>query len=205
MSYKIPRRYCRGCSKYNAKFGCTLNDLEPCIRSEEVENERAKDTFLAVVTLFALAVCMFILLYGCTPKPPEPKYIPKFTTMELLRMKNHELSSFDKMTLAIALTESRFNPDADSGQGDNGLLQLRSVYIDEVNRLYGTNYTVEDAYDIEKSIEMFRLMQDAYNPTKDIEKAIYFHNKSVAYKLKALQNYELICRMEEVRAKLIRK
>ncbi len=154
----------------------------------------------------ASAIALFIAilaLASCTPKVEEQE-VPKWSAVELLKGQHpQELSDFDKLTLALALTESRFNPNADSGAGDFGLLQLRSIYLAEVNRLYKTNYTIEDAFDIDKSIEIFRLMQSHYNPDGDIETAIFFHNKSSAYKAKALQNYELICRMEEVRAKLI--
>lgn len=145
------------------------------------------------------------LLAGCTPKP-EPVEPPHWSAVELLRNQHkEELSDFDKLTLAIALTESRFNPDADSGQGDHGLLQLRSIYIAEVNRLYDTEYTIEDAFDIDKSLAMFHLLQGYYNPSKDINKAVQYHNRNQNYKRVVMENYELICRMEEVRAKLIEK
>lgn len=145
------------------------------------------------------------LVVGCAPKP-EPVEPPHWSAVELLRNQHkEELSDFDKLTLAIAFTESRFNADADSGAGDHGILQLRSIYIDEVNRLYHTDYTVDDAFDIDKSLEMFRALQAYYNPSKELDRGIYLHNKSEAYKRTVMQNYELICRMEDVRAKLISK
>ena len=144
---------------------------------------------------------------GCAEKrEPAPEY--HWSTIELLKEYHGEkeaLSDFDKLTLAIALTESRFNPDADSGEGDYGLLQLRGIYIAEVNRLTGENYTVEDAFDIGKSIAIFRALQAHYNPAQDLDRGIYYHNKSSAYKQAVMENYQLICRMEEVRAKLISK
>ena len=129
---KVPLSRCKRCAHFNS-YTCPLADLDPCEFVYD-PHEKAKDRFLTVVTILVGIAIMLILFAGCKKKP-EPMFIPKFTTMELLRMQNHELSNFDKLTMAIALTESRFNPDADSGHGDSGLLQLREVYIDEVNRL----------------------------------------------------------------------
>lgn len=143
------------------------------------------------------------LVAGCTPKP-EPVEPPHWSAVELLRNQHkEELSDFDKLTLAIAFTESRFNADADSGAGDHGILQLRSIYIDEVNRLYHTDYTVEDAFDIDKSLELYRLMQAHYNPGNDIETAIRYHNRAESYKRVVLDNLAMIGRYETIRAKLI--
>lgn len=149
---------------------------------------------------------LFILpvLVACAQQPAPEN--PHWSAVELLReYHKQELTEFDKLTLAIALTESRFNADADSGAGDYGLLQLRGIYIAEVNRLTGENYTVEDAFDIGKSLAIFRALQAHYNPAQDLDRGIYYHNKSSAYKQAVMQNYELICRMEEVRAKLIER
>lgn len=148
-----------------------------------------------------------VALSACAENEPVQEY--HWSTIELLKEYYGEpepaLTDFDKLTLAIALTESRFQPDADSGEGDYGLLQLRGIYIAEVNRLTGENYTVDDAFDIDKSIAIFRALQDHYNPEKDLAKGIYYHNKSSAYKATVMQNYELICRMEIVRAKLMQR
>lgn len=155
-------------------------------------------------TLLLIAVAF---LSSCAEKKePAPEY--HWSTIELLKEyhgQKEALTDFDKLTLAIALTESRFNADADSGAGDYGLLQLRGIYIAEVNRLTGENYTVEDAFDIGKSLAIFRALQAHYNPTQDLDKGIYYHNKSSGYKRAVMENYELICRMEEVRAKLIER
>lgn len=143
------------------------------------------------------------LLAGCTPKP-EPVEPPHWSAVELLRNQHkEELSDFDKLTLAIAFTESKFNPNADSGAGDHGVLQLREIYIAEVNRLYKTDYTVEDAFDIGKSIEIFNKMQEAKNPSYNLDTAIRLHNKSDAYKAKVTESLALVRRYEETRRKII--
>ena len=38
-----------------------------------------------------------------------------------------------------------------------GILQIRKIAIDDVNRVYGTSYTHQDAFDIQKSEEIFKL------------------------------------------------
>ena len=202
MKNKIPTRYCKRCVKYNRKFGCTLPDLSPCIRAEEIVDERAKDRFLAVISLVVIAVCAFVLLYGCKPKKPEPQFIPKWSVTEMLRKQRNELSEWQMLILAIAFTESRFNPDAVGNDDDGGILQLVPIYVEEVNRISGTDYSHSDTFDIEKSLEMYELMQAHYNPERDLEKAIYYHNKSESYKKKVIENLTLIRRYEAVRSKL---
>ena len=203
-----PRNYqhaCRECANY-INERCILLPYEPC-DFKKAKRPHPDRFFFIFCALIAVAFAALILFAGCNKNANETQTesAPEWSAVELLRKQNGELSNFDKLTLAIALTESRFNPEADSGAGDGGLLQLREIYIQEVNRLYGTAYTFEDSFDIDKSLEMFRLMQEAYNPSKDLDEAIRHHNKSSAYKAKVLQNYGLICRYEAVRTKLIEK
>lgn len=112
------------------------------------------------------------------------------------------LSDWQLLTLAIAYTESMFDPDALGKAGDSGLLQIREIYVEEVNRVSGTDYRHDDAFDISKSLEMYELMQAAKNPQRDIDKAIRLHNKSDAYRREVLKNIEFIRRFEAVRAAL---
>lgn len=109
------------------------------------------------------------------------------------------LSEWQTLQLAIALTESRCNPNATGGANDGGLLQIRPIYVSEVNRVSGTSYTHEDVYTPASAIDMFNRMQMYYNPEKDISKAIYYHNKSKDYKTKVIRSMELVKRYEDCR------
>ena len=109
------------------------------------------------------------------------------------------LSEWQTLTLAIALTESKCNPNAVGSANDGGLLQIRPIYVSEVNRVSGTSYTHEDVYTPASAIDMFNRMQMYYNPEKDISKAIYYHNKSKDYKTKVIRSMELVKRYEDCR------
>lgn len=192
---------CKECVHYNYER-CVLDDLEPCRFVSR--NERAKNRFLAFVTIVALAACAAAILWACKPEEePEPVYQ---SAMELLRAQHKgELTEWDKLILAISFTESRFNPDAVGKAGDTGHLQITPVYVEEINRLYGTDYTIEDAFDIDKSIEMFYLMQQFKNPTGNLEQAIYYHNKSAQYLNTVKENLAMIERYEALRKKLVER
>lgn len=113
------------------------------------------------------------------------------------------LSDWQVLEMAIAFTESRFKKDAIGKAEDTGVLQIRPIYVDEVNRLSGRDYTIEDALDPCMSLEMFNLMQEHKNPGHSIDTGIYFHNKSPYYKKTVLENVELIRRAEEMRRIII--
>ena len=127
----------------------------------------------------------------------------KISAVQLLRNQHDEdLTDWQVLWLAIAYTESRFNPDAVGKANDSGILQLTPVYVDEVNRLYGTDYDIQDAFDIDKALELVALLQAKKNPSKDIDTAIFYHNKSVAYRDAVKKNMELIRRYEAFRKHL---
>jgi hypothetical protein len=148
-----------------------------------------------------------VALSACAKKEPAPEY--HWSTIELLKEYYGEpepaLTDFDKLTLAIALTESRFQPDAVGKDDDLGILQIRPVFVEEANRVSGSNFRHEDAFDIDSSLAMFNAVQSHYNAEHDLDKAIRLHNKADWYRARVLENYELICRMEIVRAKLTSK
>lgn len=84
---------------------------------------------------------------------------------------------------AIAYTESRYDPNAVSKTGNHvGYLQISKIMIRDCNRILGYNkYTYKDRYSIEKSKEIFHLIQKTYNPTNNVEKAIRIWNGTEAY------------------------
>lgn len=112
------------------------------------------------------------------------------------------LSEWEIMKLAIVKTESEFNPLAVGKSGDWGLLQITPIYVKEVNRILGEEkYSHEDAFNPEKSMEMFTIMQNHHNPENDIDRAIASHNPtaSSAYSVKVRKNMEFIRKYEELR------
>lgn len=112
------------------------------------------------------------------------------------------LTEWQQLQLAIAITESKCNPNATGASQDVGVLQLRPIYVAEANRVGGTNYAHSDAYDPLKSLLMFRAVQDYHNPEHDQNKAIKLHNKAPWYARKVKDNLEFVQRYEAVRSLL---
>ena len=82
-----------------------------------------------------------------------------------------------------------------------GPFQITKIYVDEINRLYFTNYTLNDAYELEYAYDMFMLMNKHYNPTFDIDKAIKLHNPGAGewYSRRIKKQMEKIKINEEIR------
>lgn len=89
------------------------------------------------------------------------------------QLQSHEWDLFLK---ALILVESEGNPNVVGKSNDVGILQITPIYVKEVNRISNSNYTLEDRYSIKKSLEMFNIMQNHYNPNHDINRAIKLHN-----------------------------
>lgn len=117
-----------------------------------------------------------------------------------------ELSEWDIFVMALVEVECGRNPLARSNKNAIGPFQITPIYVKEVNRLYGTKYTFEDAWDIEKAYKMFMLMNHHYNPTHDIDRAIKLHNPGAGawYGKRIKQQMKLIMFNESVR-KIITK
>lgn len=79
---------------------------------------------------------------------------------------------------AIARVESEGNPKAVSKCGRYvGYLQISKVLVRECNRIVGTQeFTNDDRYDKQKSIDMFITYMERFNPEGNIEKAIRLWN-----------------------------
>ncbi len=116
---------------------------------------------------------------------------------------NESLDEWIKLQLAIIMTESKGDPTAIGKDGDFGLYQIREIFVEEVNRVCGTAYVHEDAFDPDKAIDLFNKMQGHYNPGRDFDTALKYHNRSAAYRRAILQSLEQVERYEAVRQKLI--
>ena len=88
-----------------------------------------------------------------------------------------ENTKWKKFIEALIYVESGGDPYAVGRTNDAGVLQITPIYVEEVNRILGKNtFTLEDRFNTKRSLEMFCIYQQYYNPDKDIEEAIRLHN-----------------------------
>ena len=106
---------------------------------------------------------------------------------------NSEQFDWSPVMEAIILVESEGNPSVVSGNSV-GAMQITPIVVRECNNILKSRgsdkrYQMSDRYDVEKSKEMFLLIQSKYNPTNDIEKAIRLWNGGPKYSLRATERY----------------
>ena len=158
---------------------------------------------LLLVVVLVVLLC-FGLCKSLSVEPQQPVEVEPVSAVALLRELNRDtFSDWEKLQMAIIMVESRGNPNAIGTDNDGGLYQMVPIYVKEVNRVYGTDYTHEDTFNPEKAVEMFNLMQDYYNPNHNIDTAIYRHNKSAVYRQKVLKALEEVNRYENARKVIV--
>ena len=94
---------------------------------------------------------------------------------------------------AIILVESEGNPRAVSGNSA-GAMQITPILVQECNDILKARgskkqYTLDDRFDVEKSKEMFLLIQSQHNKTNDVEKAIRSWNGGPRYGVRSTNRY----------------
>lgn len=108
---------------------------------------------------------------------------------------NESSESFDWSSVieAIISVESEGNPNAVSGNSC-GAMQITPILVKECNlilqrRKSKKRFTLRDRFSVEKSKEMFLLIQSYHNPTNNVEKAIRSWNGGMGYSVKRTQRY----------------
>ena len=109
--------------------------------------------------------------------------------------KSTKTSSFNGNPVmdAIIQVESEGNPNAVSGNSV-GAMQITPILVKDCNEILkkqksNKRYTMADRYSVEKSKEMFLLIQRYYNPQNNVEKAIRSWNGGLKYSVKATNKY----------------
>lgn len=115
-----------------------------------------------------------------------------------------ELTEWEILTMAIAKTESEFDPLARGKSNDLGVIQATPIWVKEVNKIIGDEkFLHTDALEPGKAMEMFNIYQEYYNPEKSISKAINVHNPkgdAIGYSVKVRKNMESVKQYERIRA-----
>lgn len=94
---------------------------------------------------------------------------------------------------AIIQVESEGNPRAVSGSSV-GAMQITPILVKECNNILkerksDKRYTMEDRYSVEKSKEMFLLIQSQHNKTNNVERAIRLWNGGLKYSIQGTNQY----------------
>lgn len=156
-----------------------------------------------------VAVCVLVWVAGVAlletlgDDDPEP---PQWSAVQILRkLHSQDLSDWDRLTLAIALTESHCNPAAEGSAQDVGILQITPIYAREASRISGMDYSHADARDIDKALAMYKIVQGHYNPDHDQAEAIRRHNPGAGpgYAAEVRRNLQLVERYEAVRSAIL--
>jgi len=104
-----------------------------------------------------------------------------------------EQFDWDPVMEAIILVESEGNPRAVCGR-QVGCMQITPICVKECNMILEERgsekrYTLNDRFDVEKSKEMFLLIQSHRNKSNNIEVAIRAWNGGPRYSVRATERY----------------
>ncbi len=94
---------------------------------------------------------------------------------------------------AIIMVESEGNPRAVSGNSV-GVMQITPILVRECNNILKgrkskKRYTLKDRFSVDKSKEMFLLIQSRHNTANNVERAIRSWNGGMRYSVKRTQRY----------------
>lgn len=94
---------------------------------------------------------------------------------------------------AIIQVESDGNAKAVSGKYC-GAMQISPILVEECNNILkqrgsSKRYTLKDRFSVEKSKEMFLLIQSRFNPSNNVERAIRAWNGGNNYRVRSTNGY----------------
>jgi hypothetical protein len=153
-----------------------------------------KDLKLFVAyALFALCL-IGVCIWGMTQ---DYKYRESPCVEEITKVveANQDSLDWDTFTKALIWVESKGDSKAIGSKDDVGILQIRKPIIDDCNRILGYDkYTLMDRLDSLKSVEMFNIIQDHYNPQHDYHWALKLWNSKapLSYHRKVMDKFNEI-------------
>ena len=92
--------------------------------------------------------------------------------LEIFSQSTPAENRWDNLIKAISAVESKGNPKAVGGI-HVGILQISPVLVNECNRINklkknNRRFTLDDRYSVEKSVEMFWIVQNFYKPKHEV-------------------------------------
>lgn len=158
-----------------------------------------KIILLSILALSLIANIFFVINLKKTQNPSISDAVSTIDTLYI----QEPLSEWELFTLALMKVESGYNNDAVSTAGAKGYFQITPIYVKEVNRVHKTSYTFDQVTDFKTAYEIFDLMQQAHNPSYNMDKALTIHNGDhLWYRKRVYQAMDQIKLYEEMRSKV---
>lgn len=137
-------------------------------------NKRVK--YILFLALFVYLLCVFIYSYN---KPcgeqPSIDYTERYFSIDTCCHIDYD--PWPDFIQAIMLKESGGDSLAIGRCNDVGILQITPIMVKDANRILGAEkYTLKDRTSVSKSIEIFNIIQDHYNPDHDFHLALKIWN-----------------------------
>lgn len=102
---------------------------------------------------------------------------------------NQNGKSWETLIKAISAVESGNNENAVNGK-HVGILQISPCVVDDCNEICKEKrFKYSDRYSKEKSIEMFNIYQNKYNPKGELDKALRVWNGGPGYTIRGTNRY----------------
>ena len=133
-----------------------------------------------------LTFIFLISAYSCN--------IPKQAERSIKEISFKQKTDWNIFIDSLIEIESENDSNAIGTKGSIGVLQITPIYVKEINKILGyKKYKLKDRRSKKKSIKMFEVFQNYFNPQKDINLAIKLHNP------RAGQNYKnkILSKMKE--------
>ena len=150
-----------------------------------------EDTFtkwMAAILFFA-----FVVFAGVWSEKKKITAMVEFPEEEAVV--NQDSLDWEDFTRALIWVESKGDCKAVGSKDDVGVLQITPILLRDCNRILGyERFTLTDRLDSLKSVEMFNIIQDHYNPQHDYHWALKLWNSGapLSYHRKVMDKFNEI-------------
>lgn len=149
----------------------------------------------ALFGIFLIGVCIWGLTqdykYGGNPEVGEIEH----SVDTIVVYKNGHDYDWELFTQALIWVESKGDSKAIGSKDDVGVLQITPILLRDCNRILGyERFTLTDRLDSLKSVDMFNIIQDHYNPQHDYHWALKIWNSGapLSYHRKVMDKFNEI-------------
>lgn len=150
---------------------------------------------LLTIAYTGLAMCFVFACIWATARDYKYGGNPNTRDAVVIVEVNQDSLDWEDFTRALIWVESRGDSKAVGSNNDIGVLQITPVLVEDCNRIVGYDkYDLDDRLDSLRSVEMFNVIQDHYNPQHDYHWALKIWNSRapLSYHRKVMDKFNEI-------------